>query len=89
MLRLITSTGWKWRPDVDHQAAPGKTWLVVNGDEREVVAIRIAGNQLQQGFHAAHRSHHRVGGQGCVIASDFERVRFILAELGILLSSRP
>ena len=42
---------------VDHQSAPGKARLVLNVDEREVVAVAIAGDELQQRLHAAHRAH--------------------------------
>ena len=53
-------------------------------DEREVVTVAIAGNQLQQRLHAVHRAPHRVGAQARAIARDVECIRLVFAELGIL-----
>src|SRR5580704_15510678 len=65
---------------VDHQAAPTKTWRVVNRHCRNKITGSIGLHELLQSLEAMHGSHHSSGVQASARGSYVERVGLIFVD---------
>ena len=83
MLRLDNVDGLEVAAHVDHEAAPAEARLVLDVDERKVVAVGVAGDELRKGLHAAQRADCGVGLQRRVGGVDGQRIGLVFAKLGI------
>ena len=66
--------------NINQQAAPGKTGLVLDGRDRHRKSGRSWFHQLQEGLQAVQNAQRSRGVQGRARCRDFERVGFVLAK---------
>src|SRR5260370_25821425 len=67
--------------DVNHQAAPAKTRLILNRDCRRCETIGRYFDQLQECFQSMHHTERRGGLKLSPRSAHWQAVRFILSEL--------
>src|SRR6185295_11932004 len=62
--------------DIDEQATPGEARLILNAYPRQVIAITISVEQLQESLHAPQCSYHRRSDKQGLLVRDVQTVAF-------------